>query len=269
MKVANKIFVVTGAGNGMGRELTLQLLSKNAGVAGVDIDEKGLNETLGLSNNNDALSLHTVDITNRDQVGLLPEHVIARHGTVDGLINNAGIIQPFVRVSNLDYSAIERVIKINFFGTLNMTKEFLPYLLQRPEAHIINISSMGGFLPVPGQTIYGASKAAVKLFTEGLFSELLDTHVRVTVVFPGAMSTNIAQNSGVGLNLGSEAGDKQKSYKQVAPGKAAQIIVKGIENDSYSIYIGRDSKYMNLLYRLSPKYAAKMIFKQMRDLLPD
>ncbi|HRD39265.1 MAG TPA: SDR family NAD(P)-dependent oxidoreductase, partial [Bacteroidia bacterium] len=71
-------------------------------------------------------------------------------------------------------------------------KSFLPHLLKRPEAHIVNISSMGGFLPVPGQSIYGATKAAVKLLTEGLRSELLDTNVRVTLIFPGAIGTNIA-----------------------------------------------------------------------------
>ena len=68
-------------------------------------------------------------------------------------------------------------------GLMVMTKSFLPYLLKRPEAHLVNLSSMGGFLPVPGQTIYGASKAAVKLFTEGLHSELMDTNVHVHTGF--------------------------------------------------------------------------------------
>ncbi|WP_252629481.1 SDR family oxidoreductase, partial [Enterobacter sp. JH539] len=90
-------------------------------------------------------------------------------------INNAGIIQPFVKIDQLGYEVVERVFNVNFYGTLYMTKTFLPHLLTRPEAHIVNVSSMGGFLPVPGQTIYGASKAAVKLFTEGLHSELADT----------------------------------------------------------------------------------------------
>jgi short-subunit dehydrogenase len=75
-------------------------------------------------------------------------------------------------VNELGYEAIERVMNVNFYGTLYMTKTFLPHLLTRPEAHVVNVSSMGGFLPVPGQVIYGASKAAVKLLTEGLHSEL-------------------------------------------------------------------------------------------------
>jgi len=156
--------------------LVLNLLSRGASVAAVDINETALQKTVELAGSkSDNLSTHIVNITNKDAVAALPEQIIAKHGAIDGIINNAGIIQPFERIKDLDYAVIERVLNVNFFGTLYMTKEFLPHLLKRPEAHITNISSMGGFLPVPGQTVYGASKAAVKLFTEGLRSELLNT----------------------------------------------------------------------------------------------
>ena len=104
-----------------------------------------------------------------------------------------------MRLKDLDYAAIDRVFAVNWSGTLYLTKTFLPILLARPEGHIVNVSSMGGFLPVPGQTVYGASKAAVKLFTEGLNSECPGTNVHVTVVFPGAVATNITTNSGVDI----------------------------------------------------------------------
>ena len=77
----------------------------------------------------------------------------------------------------MEHDDIERVLNYNFYGQIYMTKAFLPYLLERPEAHIVNVSSMGGFFPVPGQILYGASKAAVKLFTEGLYAELIETNV--------------------------------------------------------------------------------------------
>lgn len=150
-----------------------------------------------------------------------------------------------------------------------MTKAFLPYFLTRPEAHITNLSSMGGFLPVPGQTIYGASKAAVKLFTEGLRSELLNTNVRVTVVFPGAIGTNIAANSGVSISPNPENKNQQRSIKTLAPSKAAQIIMDGIEENRYRVLIGSDSVFMDFIYRVSPERAAKFIFKQMQSLLPE
>lgn len=270
MNVQNKVIVVTGGGNGMGRELVLHLLAKGASVAAVDINEAALQETVELAKTHQQkLSTHIVDITNKTAVDALPEQVIARHGAVDGLINNAGIIQPFVRVNNLAFTAVERVMNINFYGTLYMIKAFLPHLLTRPEAHIANVSSMGGFLPVPGQTVYGASKAAVKLLTEGLHSELTNTNVGVTVVFPGAIGTNIAANSGVGISQSSETSAESRSIKPLEASKAAEIIVQAIEQNRYRVLVGSDAKLMDAIYRLSPKRAANFIFKQMKSLLPE
>jgi NAD(P)-dependent dehydrogenase (short-subunit alcohol dehydrogenase family) len=268
MKVQNKVVVVTGGGNGIGRELVLGLLSKGASVAAVDINAPALEETLALAKRSrDRLATYIVNITDRAAVEALPAQVISRFGAVDGIINNAGVIQPFVRLKDLDYAAIDRVINVNLFGTLHMTKAFLPHLLARPEAHITNISSMGGFLPVPGQTIYGAAKAAVKLLTEGLRSELLGTNVKVTVVFPGAIGTNIAVNSGVMDSLPMKAGEGP-APRMLAPGKAAQIILEGIENDRYRVLVGSDARLMDALYRLDPQRAARFIHKQMSALLP-
>jgi NAD(P)-dependent dehydrogenase (short-subunit alcohol dehydrogenase family) len=266
MKLQKKIVVVTGGGNGMGRELVLALLSRGASVAAVDINAAALEETVALAGmNRGNLATYTVNITDRASVNALPEQVISRFGAVDGIINNAGIIQPFVRVKDLDDAAIDRVLNVNLFGTLYMTRAFLPHLLARPEAHITNISSMGGFLPVPGQTIYGASKAAVKLLTEGLHSELQDTNVRVTVVFPGAMGTNIAGNSGVSMGPLEKA--MERAPRMLAPSKAAQLILDGIERDRYRVLVGSDSKFMDVLYRLSPQRTAWFISNQMSFLL--
>ncbi|MCA9955861.1 MAG: SDR family NAD(P)-dependent oxidoreductase [Anaerolineales bacterium] len=268
MKVQNKVIVVTGGGNGMGREVTLNLLGKGASVAAVDISESALQETAVLAGNKAAkLSTHVVDITNQEAVVALPEQVIARHGAVDGLLNNAGIIQPFVRVNELDMAAINRVMNVNFYGTVYMIKAFLPHLLKRPEAHIANVSSMGGFLPVPGQSVYGASKAAVKLLTEGLHSELMNTNVNVTVIFPGAIGTNITANSGVDIQQLSANAEQSSAMKAMEPSKAAAIIVDGIEQNRYRVLVGSDAKLMDFLYRLSPQRAAHFIFKQMQSLL--
>lgn len=268
MKVQNKVIVVTGGGNGMGREIVLNLLSRGASVAAVDINESALLETVKLAGElNDKLATFVLNITDKEAVEALPARVIARFGRVDGLINNAGIIQPFVRLNDLKFDAIQRVLDVNLYGTLYMVKAFLPHLLKRPVAHVVNVSSMGGFLPVPGQTVYGASKAAIKLLTEGLHAELLNTNVKVTLVYPGAIGTNIAANSGVGININLED-QKSSSIKQLAPEKAAQIIVEAMEQDRYSVLVGSDARFMDFIYRLNPKGAAGFIYKQMKSLLP-
>jgi NAD(P)-dependent dehydrogenase (short-subunit alcohol dehydrogenase family) len=266
MKVQNRVFLVTGAGSGIGRELVLCLLSKGARVAGVDLAPQALQETAGLTGRyHDQFDGFVVNVTDRSAVEALPEQVIRRFGAVDGLVNNAGIIQPFCRLKDLDYSTIERVLNVNLLGTLFCTKTFLPHLLERPEAHIVNVSSMGGFVPVPGQTMYGAAKAAVKLMSEGLASELMDTRVRVSVVFPGAVATKIRENSGVSRPQPSEGNGGTKAL----PAKeAAAIIVRGIERNTPRIFVGNDASLMDKLYRLNPDYAARAIANKMRTLLP-
>jgi NAD(P)-dependent dehydrogenase (short-subunit alcohol dehydrogenase family) len=267
-KLQNKIVVVTGGGNGIGRELVLGLLSRGASVAAVDVNQSALEETVELSGDKKhKLTTHNVDITDKGAVETLPAQIIARHGAVDGLINNAGIVQPFVRLTDLDYEVIERIMNVNFYGMLYMTKAFLPHLLTRPEAHITNISSMGGFLPVPGQTIYGASKAAVKLTTEGLYTELLGTNVRVTVVFPGAIGSNIVENSGVGFSPRMEK--LRRVIKTLAPSKAAKIIIDGIEKNRYRILVGSDAVFMDFMCKLSPGRSARLIYQLMKSLLPE
>jgi len=269
MLVKNKVILVTGAGGGIGTELCLTLLQRGAKVAALDMRDDGLEKLTELAGDNAKhLTTHVLDITDRAAVEKLPEKIIAEHGSIDGIINNAGIIQPFVRVNDLDYEAIEKVMNVNFFGMLYMTKTFLPFLLKRPEAHIVNISSMGGFLPVPGQSVYGASKAAVKLFTEGLYAELSDTNVRVSVVFPGATKTNIAENSGASIIEQPKEKSQSQNFPMLSANEAAKIIIDGIEKDKFQIFTGKDSNFMNILCRLNPKFATNFIAKKMKSLLP-
>lgn len=267
MKVNEKVIAVTGAGSGIGRELALLLLAEGAKVAGIDLNAATLAETAQLASNYPGgFESFVANITDKARVEQLPEQICSRFGAVDGLINNAGIIQPFLKVTALDYSTIERVLNVNLLGTLYLVKTFLPYLLQRPEAHIVNLSSMGGFVPVPGQTIYCAAKAGVRLLSEGLASELIDTNVRVTVVFPGAIATNITVNSGV--RTPSNGGQHRGTIKPLPPRSAAEIIVRAMERDAEHVFVGRDSILMNILHRVNPRFAARTIAKRMKDVLP-
>ena len=261
MKLNGKTLVITGAGGGVGRELVQKVLDRGGRVAAVDIDENALRETAEASGHSDRLSLHAVDITDAGAVAALADEVTAIHGHVDVLINNAGIIQPFVTINELELSKIHQVMDVNFYGTLHMIKAFLPHLLERPRAHIANVSSMGGFLPVPGQIAYGASKAAVTLLSEGLYAELAGTPVGVSAILPGGIATGIAQNSGV--EVSSSAGDSSMSKMMLSPGKAADLILAAIDKNKRKVYIGKDSKLMHFLYSLAPKAAIRMIKKAM------
>ncbi|GAB4018978.1 SDR family oxidoreductase [Spirosoma migulaei] len=265
MQLTTKTFVVTGAGSGIGRELALQLLKKGARVAAVDINSTSLQQTGQLAKvGEDQFKSFTLDVTDKQQVTAFPELAIQHFGAVDGLINNAGIIQLFKPVQDLSTAEIDRVFGVNFFGTLYLTQAFLTHFLGRPEAHITNVSSMGGFLPVPGQTLYGAAKAAVKLLTEGLYAELIGTNVRVTVVFPGAIATNISENSGLGKPKSKAAGESK--LKPLSAGEAARQILAGIETNQFRVVVGKDARFLDWLYRLNPRYATLFIQKKMKAL---
>jgi short-subunit dehydrogenase len=266
MKLKDKTIIVTGGGNGLGRELVLQLLIKGSRVVAIDISDAALMETERLSGDyHKMLKVYNLDITDRIKVINFADSVTKEVGSIDGLINNAGIIQPFKRVNDLDFGTIDRVINVDFFGTLNLTKAFLPYLLERSEAFIVNISSMGGLFPVPGQIVYGAAKSAVKLLTEGLQAELKNTPVNVILICPGAIETDIKFNSGIEKESRGDDELKRSIIKPVKPSKAAQIIINSIEKNKRKVLIGTDIKSLNMIYKLSPWLASRLIAKQMES----
>jgi short-subunit dehydrogenase len=267
MKVDGKVIVVTGAGNGVGRAVALEALRRGAKVAGVDVSEAGLEETARLAADKERFATYRVDITDKAAVAALPAEIEGRFGAVDGLVHLAAIIQPFKKVRDLDDAAIERVMNVNLWGTLNLNRAFLPVLMARPEAHLVNTSSMGGFIPVPGQTIYGATKAAVKLLTEGLNAELRGSHVKVTVVIPGGMATNMPANSGVDVAVPAGVDVEKMAKNLTTPESAANQILDGMAKNKYRVLIGRDARMMDVFYRVNPSGAAALIARQMKGLL--
>ncbi|GAB3056138.1 SDR family oxidoreductase [Intrasporangium mesophilum] len=268
MRISGKVLVVTGGGSGIGRAVVLALLARGARVAAVDLRPEGLEETARLAGPAaERLSSHTVDVTDLDRVAALPQEVMAAHGQVDGLLNVAGIIQRFVPFAELARADVEKVMAVNFWGVVNTVQAFLPVLLARPEAALVNVSSMGAFVPVPGQTVYGASKAAVQLLTEGLYAELRTTNVSVTVVHPGGVATPITENSGVAIP-GMEAMDSAQAASLTTPEDAArQIIEGGVEKGHYRIVVGKDARMLDRLTRLSPRRATDLVAKRMASLL--
>jgi short-subunit dehydrogenase len=123
---------------------------------------------------------------------------------------------------------------------------------------------MGAYAPVPGQSVYGASKAAIAQLSDGLRSELQRTHIGVTTVYPGAINTNIAANSGINVPATSAS---KMAIKTTDAKVAAKQMVAGIENRRERIFIGNDSRTLNILSRVNPKFAASLIYRNMRTLL--
>ena len=259
MEIKRKNVIVTGAASGLGKELTKQLLKKGCNVAAVDINHDNL-EKLKEELNSNKLKTYVVDMGSDESIKKFRVDYKKDYSDVDIIINNAGIIQPFVKVEKLDDATINRVMNINFFGPVNLIRYFMEDLTKdRSEQYIVNVSSMGGFFPFPGQTIYGASKAALKIFTEGLYAELEKTNVRVMIVLPGAMNTNITTNSNVKM----ETTEEESNFKLLEADVAAATIINGIEKNKFKIFLGNDAKFLRFLYKINSKWAISFINKKM------
>jgi NAD(P)-dependent dehydrogenase (short-subunit alcohol dehydrogenase family) len=263
MQLSGKVIVVTGAGSGIGRELALQICARGAVVAGVDYQPESLAATGAMVlARGGKMSEHVVDVSIRDQVAALPASVLAEHEVVDGIINNAGIIHAHETIELLPPEQVERVFNINWWGTYYLVMAFLPHLRQRPMASIVNMSSMGGYMPFPGQVAYGASKAAVKLLTEGLRVELKrDSNIEVAVVYPGAVSTGITDNSPDISDDFKEKVREQTKTRDIglSAAAAATRILHGMERGQSRILVGKDSWIIDKLYRLMPGATASLM----------
>ena len=258
MQINKKNIIITGAASGLGKELTRQMLKKGAHVAALDINEENL-ENLKQELNSKRLRTYKVDMGSPESIKAFTEEY-RKEFDVDIIINNAGIIQPFVKVESLEDSTIDKVMNVNFFGPVNLIRYLMKDLTKdRKKQYIVNISSMGGFFPFPGQTIYGASKAALKIFTEGLYAELEKTNVKVMIVLPGAMNTNITKNSNVEINTTKE----ESNFKLLEADIAACKIIEAIEKDKFKLFLGQDSKFLKLLYKINSKWAISFINKKM------
>jgi short-subunit dehydrogenase len=263
MQIADKVFVVTGAGNGMGREVALGLSRSGGHVAAVDLDQVGLAGTSARAHSTGTrMSTHVLNITDRDAVAALPAQILDTHGQVDGLINIAGIAHRFALFADLCPDDLDRVMAVNFTGTVAMCRAFLPVLLTRPEANVTNMSSLSALIPFASQTLYSASKAAVKQFSEGLDGELSETNIHVMTVFPGNVATNLAENSGVKMI---DAG--RRRVHATAPEAAGEKIVRGIAKDRYRLIIGADAHALNALARISPRRTTRLVAKQIKAVL--
>jgi short-subunit dehydrogenase len=262
MKFAGRTIIVTGAGSGLGECLALQLGRKGATVACVDRNEALLARVIErLEKESTRCSAHLADIADAEAVAKLVAAVDRGHGGFDGLINNAGIMQSFTAVSDLAIEDIERITRVNYWGMVMLVKASLPILERRPASLIVNISSLGALVPYPGQTAYGASKAAVRIFTEGLRMETEGSGIEVAVVMPGAIRTGIVENSPFYSEQQKARMRERFEGRGFAqdPERAARRILTAVEKGRHRILVGPDAWLLDKLYRVAPIATSRLL----------
>lgn len=251
-RIEGRVAVVTGAASGIGRATAKHLSERGCIVAAVDVDEAGLASLAEeVHATGRKLSTHRVDVANRDQMAALPDAVVAEHGAVQIVINNAGVAlgQELEEVSWEDF---DWLVGINFWGVVHGCRFFLPHLRQSDEGHIVNVSSMFGFAGLPSQGPYCATKAAVRSLTETLHAELGSSNVGVTSVHPGGIKTNIVRNARF-----DDDGDREGAIELFErfgtdPEVVARRIVRAIERSQLRLLITPEARALDFAKRLIP-----------------
>lgn len=242
----NKVVVITGAGSGIGRALAVNLAGKGARLALSDVNEAGLDETAALAKDAGAPDVQTakLDVADREAFASYAAAVAEHFGQVNVVINNAGVALAG-DVVDLEYTDMDWIVGINFWGVVHGTKEFLPHLIASGEGHVVNLSSLFGLLAMPGQSAYNATKFAVRGFTEALREEMLIAghNVGVTSVHPGGIKTAIARSARVSAKEDKAATAKlfDEKLAKMTPERAAEIIVKGIVKNQARVLVGLDA----------------------------
>ena len=273
---SKKVAVITGAGSGMGRYLAVLLAKAGADVAICEINQTTLAETEQMVKVYPVnVSSHVLDVADKVAIEALPAQVIEQHGHVDMVFNNAGVTvdSSFEDMSETDW---DWVMNINLHGVINGTRAFLPHLQKRPEAALINISSIFGMITVPNQSVYHVAKFAVRGFTECLAKELKESKVQIHCVHPGHIGTNIVTNArmntredtvnpmqemmGKLIGIGSTQEEMADFFRNngMHPSRASNIILNGVLKNKKRIFVGADAKLMDLSQRLFPMHYDKV-----------
>ncbi len=252
-----KVVVITGAASGIGAALAQGMADKGARLMLADIDQAGLDQLTGTLRKAGCECFGQVtDTGNETAIYALAAQTQTVLGGADIVINNAGVglVAP---VDGCKTGDAQWLMNINFWGVVHGCQAFLPQLRGKPEARLVNISSIFAMISMPTQSIYNASKAAVRGFSDALREELRDTTVGVLCVHPGGIQTNIANKARVSDSSMIAANDQEfrDNFNKVArtsPAQAAKVIIAAIEEGKSRVLIGADAKFMDFLFRLAP-----------------
>jgi NAD(P)-dependent dehydrogenase (short-subunit alcohol dehydrogenase family) len=249
----DRVAVITGAGSGIGRALALDLAGRGARLALSDVDEVAVADTAARCEKLGAQARgYQLDVSDRAAMTAHADQVVAEFGRVNLVVNNAGVAL-MATVEDMSYEDFDWIVGINFWGVVHGTKAFLPHLIASGDGHLVNISSVFGFVGVPTQSAYNATKFAVRGFTEALRQEMLleKRRVGVSCVHPGGIRTNIARDARAPEN--STSLQRANDFSRIArttPEQAAKTILRGVERKRARILIGPDAYVFDAAPRL-------------------
>jgi len=257
----NKRVWVTGASSGIGEALALAFAEQGANLILSSRNELEINRVGAACANAGATSVlvQALDLEKHDTIPSIVETVLKKVGKVDVLVNNGGISQrALAKETSLEVD--KKLMAVNYFGTVALTKALLPHMLMHQLGHIVTITSLTGKFGSPYRSSYAASKHALHGFFDSLRAELYDAHIKVTLICPGFVRTNVSKNAlkGDGAALGTM---DEATEKGMAPERLAYKILQAIEQGMEEAYFGGKEVLGVYLKRFFPLYFSKILRK--------
>jgi short-subunit dehydrogenase len=248
MRIDGKVVLITGASEGIGAACAAEFARCGAKLSLTARNEAGLARAGG-----EGALLTPGDLTSEDTRRRVVERTLERYGTIDILINNAGV-GSYMPSWAAPMDETRRMWELNFFALLGMIQLVVPQMRERRDGTIVNVGSIGGKMTLPWLTLYSASKYAVGSLTEGLRMELRRDNVHTMLVCPGYVRTNFQQN----VIGGHPPSDIQRSRKfAITPEECASVIRRGVERRSRTVMAPASGWMLVALYRLFPGEAQR------------
>lgn len=258
--LTNKVAIITGASSGIGKALAEILIQKGAKVSLCARNFNQLQDTYQKISPENIL-LKCVDVAQEDQCKKWIEETIAKFGRIDILINNAGMSMRAL-FRDVDLSVLDNLMKINFWGTVFMTKYALPHIV-KTKGSITGISSIAGYRGLPARTGYCASKFAMTGFLTTLRVELLKDDVHIMIASPGFTASNI-RNTSMTADGSAQTETPLNESKLMSAEECAGIIVNGIENRKREIIMTNQGRFTVFLTRLFPALMDKVVYNHFK-----
>ncbi len=253
--MAGKVALVTGGASGMGRIIALRLAARGAKVAIFDVNEAGLAETVAMASN---IASYRCDISSIVDVEAKVTEAATALGPIDHLVHAAALM-PSHQLMNESHESMERLFRINYFGTTYLVKAVLPSMMERKSGRIIIFGSVAGHALVPHMGAYCATKAAVNTYVEVLQNEIRDSGVNIHLVCPPAVNTPLIDQS-LETDAAGSMREAKDSGRLADPEKIVDAIDKGVAKNKDIIYPG-EARLLMLFHALLPKLWWKLVLK--------
>lgn len=259
MTFENKIIWITGASSGIGEALTLQLAKQNCKLIISSRRETVLNEVKNKCQQPENIKVLPLDLADYKSMPAIVEKAISLFGNVDILINNGGISQRSLIID----TAIEvdkKLIDIDYLGTVALSKALLPHFIARKSGHFVTVTSLMGKFSSPYRSAYCGAKHALHGFFDALRLEHDKDYIKVTMICPGFVNTNVARNALTG-NGSTQNEQDSATENGLDVDVFAKRMLKAIKKEKFEAYIGKSETKGVYLKRFFPKLLHKVVLR--------